>query len=68
LTEEQRQEALGQDVDGRTGVFTSSIVSTREGAHPIALFFTGPKHAGENIAELVQKRAAERATQAHSHV
>lgn len=59
LTEEQRQEALGDDVDGRTGVFTSSIVSTREGAHKIALFFTGPKHAGENIAELLKKRDAD---------
>ncbi len=59
LTDEQRAEALGDDVDGRTGVFTSSIISTREGAHKIALFFTGPKHAGENIADLLEKRAAD---------
>lgn len=47
-----------EDADGRTGVFTSSIVSTREGGHPVALFFTGPRHAGENIAELLLKRDA----------
>lgn len=34
-------------------------VSTREGAHRVALFFTGAKHAGENIAELLEKRDAE---------
>ena len=59
LTDAQRAEALGDDVDGRTGVFTSSIISTREGAHKIALFLTGPKHAGENIADLLKKRAAD---------
>jgi len=58
LTDKQRAEALGDDVDGRTGVFTSSIVSSREGGHRIALFFTGPKHSGENIAELLKRRDA----------
>lgn len=42
----------------RTGVFTSGIVSTRDGRH-IALFFTGRKHAGENLADVLRKRAAE---------
>jgi len=42
----------------RTGVFTSGIVSTIEGRQ-IALFFTGQKHAGENLAEVLQRRAAE---------
>jgi hypothetical protein len=32
------------DEPGRTGIFTSGIVSTREGRH-IALFFTGRQHA-----------------------
>ena len=44
-------------VDGRTGVFTSGIVSTREGRQ-IALYFTGGKHAGENLATVLAHRAA----------
>jgi transposase len=43
---------------GRTGVFTTGIVSTREG-RKVALFFSGRKHAGENIADVLAKRAAE---------
>jgi len=41
--------------DKRTGTFTSGIVSI-VGAWRIALFFTGPKHAGENIAEVLKRR------------
>lgn len=59
LTGEQRAAALADDADEeRTGVFTSGIVSTRDG-HKIALFFTGAKHAGENLADVLKKRAAE---------
>jgi transposase len=44
--------------DGRTGTFTSSIVSiSREWR--IALYFTGWKHAGENLADVLKQRAAE---------
>jgi len=46
-----------QQASQRTGVFTSGIVSTREG-RKIALFFTGHKHAGENLADVLSKRAA----------
>ena len=42
----------------RTGIFTSGIVSIREGRQ-IALFFTGGKHAGENLSDVLAKRAAE---------
>ena len=42
---------------GRTGIFTSGIVSTRDGRH-IALFFTGRQHAGENLAVILAKRVA----------
>jgi transposase len=42
----------------RTGIFTSGIVSTRDGRE-IALFFTGRKYAGENLNELLKQRAAE---------
>ena len=41
--------------DKRTGTFTSGIVSL-VGAWTIALFFTGRKHAGENIAEVLKQR------------
>ncbi len=42
----------------RTGIFTSGIVSTRAG-QKIALFFTGRKHAGENLATVLAQRAQE---------
>ena len=42
--------------DERTGVFTSGIVSTARG-WKIALYFTGTKHAGENLAEVLKRRA-----------
>jgi transposase len=44
--------------DPRTGVFTSGIVATAQDRQ-IALYFTGPKHAGENLAEVLKRRAAE---------
>jgi transposase len=43
----------------RKGVFTSGIVSVVED-HRVALFFTGPDHAGENLVELLKQRQAER--------
>ena len=44
--------------DKRTGVFTSGIVATSEG-RKIALYFTGRQHAGENLADVLQLRAAD---------
>src|SRR5271168_5225829 len=44
--------------DGRTGVFTSGIVSIC-GEWMIALYFTGWKHAGENLADVLKQRAAD---------
>jgi transposase len=44
--------------DKRTGIFTSGVVSMA-GAWKIALFFTGIRHAGENIAEVLKRRAPE---------
>ncbi len=41
----------------RTGMFTSGIVSTRQGQR-IALFFTGRRHAGENFAQVLAQRGA----------
>ncbi len=44
--------------DERTGVFTSGIVSTKQGQR-IALYFTGRQHAGENLRDVLQHRVAE---------
>lgn len=48
--------------DTRTGVFTSGIISTPgigNKAPEIALFFTGPQHAGENLRDVLMYRAGE---------
>ena len=42
----------------RKGMFTSGIVATREG-HRIALFFSGHQHAGENLKDVLARRAAD---------
>lgn len=44
--------------DPRTGLFTSGIVSVFA-RQRIALFFTGRQHAGENLIDLLRKRAVE---------
>jgi transposase len=47
-----------EDTKERKGTFTSGIVSTVEGRQ-IALFFTGRKHAGENLEQVLARRAEE---------
>jgi transposase len=42
----------------RTGIFTTSLLSEVEG-HRIALFITGHHHAGENLDQLLARRAKE---------
>jgi transposase len=42
----------------RTGLFTTAIVSITDRA-PIALFYTGRKYAGENLADLLKVRDAD---------
>jgi transposase len=42
----------------RTGVFTSGIVSIVGEGCRIGLYFTGRKHAGENLADVLKQRAA----------
>ncbi|RKZ09656.1 IS66 family transposase [bacterium] len=53
---EQSQESMEET--SRVGTFTSGIVSTGE-AQKIALFFTGKKHAGENLQDVLKARADE---------
>ena len=51
-------EGEGHSADERTGLFTSGIVALRDGQR-VALFFSGRRHAGENLAEVLQHRAKE---------
>lgn len=46
------------DADQRRGLYTSGVVALRDG-HRVALFFSGRRHAGENLAQVLQLRAAE---------
>ena len=47
------------DQSERKGIFTTGIVSTLND-QKIALFYTGRKHAGENLADLLQQRHSDR--------
>jgi transposase len=67
MDERARQEALaGSGAAGpakkkaaeRVGMFTTGIVSTRDG-QKIALFFSGRQHAGENLKDVLARRAAD---------
>ena len=58
---EQAEDAADDSRKNKTsrgGLFTSGVVSTREGRR-IALFFSGRRHAGENLAEVLTRRAEE---------
>ena len=56
--DETKPRSGAKDPKDRTGVFTSGIVSRKDG-RDIALFFTGKQHAGENLADVLRRRAAE---------
>jgi transposase len=64
MGKDARQKLLAESNDSskekseRTGIFTSGIVSTREGRE-IALFFTGRKYAGENLNDVLRQRDSE---------
>jgi hypothetical protein len=53
--------------DTRTGVFTSGIISTGAEAPRIALFFTGRRHAGENLSDVLAHRDEGRAAPIAMH-
>jgi len=57
LIKNESQKANGKKI--RTGIFTTGIVSEVE-ENKIALFFTGRKHAGENLDDLLKKRESDR--------
>jgi hypothetical protein len=61
LMGERREKAIQKGAiapDDRTGIFTTGIMA-RVGDRKIALFFTGPKHAGENLAAVLSRRKQE---------
>jgi transposase/ribosomal protein S13 len=61
MGERARQEALADaegGADERRGLFTSGVVALRDG-HRVALFFSGRRHAGENLAQVLAHRAEE---------
>jgi transposase len=62
MGERGRQEALAgaagdaSDSNERRGLYTSGVVALRDG-HRVALFFSGRRHAGENLARVLKHRA-----------
>jgi len=59
MGERGKQQAFDDDdTSGRTGLFTSGVISTRDGRR-LALFFSGRQHAGENLADVLKHRAEE---------
>ena len=59
IRERRKREQNGDAADSteRTGTFTSGILSATQG-RKIASFFTGHQHAGENLRDVLLKRAA----------
>jgi transposase len=61
MGERGRQEALlsaagdVSNADQRSGLYTSGVVALRDG-HRVALFFSGRRHAGENLAQVLKHR------------
>ena len=55
---EPEDDSAGSSKAERTGMFTTGIVSTRAG-QKIALFLSGRQHAGENLKDVLVRRARE---------
>lgn len=55
---------LREQPKARTGMFVSGVVSVA-GGRRVALFFTGRKHAGENLQVVLAERASELAPPLH---
>jgi hypothetical protein len=52
----KNHQPLLDDKPDRRGVFTTNVLSRSEERPPIALFFTGPHHAGENLRDVLMRR------------
>jgi transposase len=57
LAEGGPEDSGKKNASGRSGLFTSGIVSTNRGRRA-ALFFSGCQHAGENLREVLAHRAS----------
>jgi transposase len=58
---QEAQPAAAGDVDvaeSRRGLYTSGVVALLDG-HRVALFFSGRRHAGENLAQVLKHRAGQ---------
>jgi transposase len=53
-----RREIRAEANPQRTGIFTTGILAQTP-EHPIALFFTGRPHAGENLTRVLRQRASD---------
>jgi transposase len=56
LKDHSRPATNGRGSKERTGIFTTGILAQVD-EHRIALFFTGHKHAGENLEHVLEQRA-----------
>ncbi len=54
--DQQIRDEIARGEKGRTGIFTSGVLS-KVGGRQLAIFFTGRQHAGENLASVLAKRA-----------
>jgi hypothetical protein len=55
---ELRRQIQAETQPKRTGIFTTGIMANAQ-EHPIALFFTGRQHAGENLDDVLRQRQAD---------
>jgi hypothetical protein len=53
-----RRQIRAETPPARTGIFTTGIIASAQD-HPIALFFTGRRHAGENLDAVLRRRSAD---------
>jgi transposase len=53
-----RRQIRAETKPQRTGIFTTGIIASPQD-HPIALFFTGRQHAGENLDQVLRQRVVD---------
>lgn len=58
LVEEKKRRDNGDKASERTGIFTSGIVSELADGRRVVLYFTGKRHAGENLSRVLKERDA----------
>ena len=58
VAEDVAEDSTSDETSDRRGMYTTGIVSTGDG-HKIALFLSGRQHAGENLKDVLVRRAKE---------